>query len=64
MKLITAMILFFTSTTSVNAVPIPGAAQLESRDGSTEFDTDLCVLKRAAAKRGDVIGMGIDDCDF
>jgi hypothetical protein len=30
------------------------------RDGSSEFDTDLCILK----KRGDVLGMGIDNCDM
>lgn len=30
------------------------------RDGSTEFDTDLCILK----KRGAVLGEGIDNCDM
>ena len=30
------------------------------RDGQTEFDTDLCLLK----KRTGVIGEGIDNCDM
>ena len=33
------------------------------RDGSTEFDTDLCLVKREEAKRG-IIGVGINNCDF
>lgn len=44
------------------AVPHTSAAygELKTRDGSTEFDTDLCILK----KRGDVMGIGIDSCDM
>ena len=37
------------------------AAQATRRDGlGTEFDTDLCLLK----KRTGVIGEGIDNCDM
>ena len=35
-------------------------AAMDKRDGSTEFDTDLCILK----KRGDVLGLGVDNCDL
>jgi hypothetical protein len=34
--------------------------KITARDGSTEFDTDLCILK----KRGDILGLGIDNCDM
>lgn len=30
----------------------------------TEFDTDLCFIKREEAKRGGVIGVGINNCDY
>lgn len=33
------------------------------RDGVTEFDTDLCFIKREEAKRG-IIGVGINNCDY
>ncbi|KAI0505910.1 hypothetical protein F5B22DRAFT_491120 [Xylaria bambusicola] len=33
------------------------------RDGSTEFDTDLCLVKRAENRRG-IIGVGINNCAF
>ena len=54
----------------VNAIPVPQPATrsigpatqiTEKRDGSTEFDTDLCILKK---KRGDVLGIGFDNCDL
>lgn len=34
------------------------------RDGNTEFDTDLCLLKRGLGKRAGIIGEGINNCDF
>lgn len=36
------------------------AKNQEKRDGSSEFDTDLCILK----KRGGVLGNGINNCDI
>ncbi|KAH6633943.1 hypothetical protein B0J18DRAFT_3073 [Chaetomium sp. MPI-SDFR-AT-0129] len=47
-------------------IAVEGAnTEIQQRDGSSEFDTDLCVLKkREAAKRGDVLGIGIDNCDM
>lgn len=32
----------------------------EKRDGSSEFDTDLCLLK----KRGSITGVGVNNCDI
>lgn len=43
--------------------PVIGA-ELTGRDGNTEFDTDICILRREATKRGEVIGMGINNCDL
>ena len=32
----------------------------DKRDGSSEFDTDLCLLK----KRGRITGVGVNNCDI
>ncbi|CCC12657.1 hypothetical protein SMACR_12763 [Sordaria macrospora] len=63
MKTVTLFILLAASIVSVFAAPIPSPdlTQATRRDGlGTEFDTDLCLLK----KRTGVIGEGIDNCDM
>ncbi|KAK1777758.1 hypothetical protein QBC45DRAFT_394021 [Copromyces sp. CBS 386.78] len=63
MKTVTLLVLLAASLVSVFAAPIPSSdvAQATRRDGlGTEFDTDLCLLK----KRTGVIGQGIDNCDM
>ncbi|KAL0466390.1 hypothetical protein QR685DRAFT_111064 [Neurospora intermedia] len=63
MKTVTLFALLAASVVSVFAAPIssPDVAQTIRRDGrGTEFDTDLCLLK----KRAGVIGEGIDNCDM
>ncbi|KAI1630544.1 hypothetical protein F4809DRAFT_636473 [Biscogniauxia mediterranea] len=66
MRLITLLILAMSSAVSISGMPISAISdiQTQKRDGSTEFDTDLCLLKREARKRGDVAGLGIDNCDI
>ncbi|KAI1437622.1 hypothetical protein GGR50DRAFT_50046 [Xylaria sp. CBS 124048] len=65
MRLLTLL----TLVASALAMPVPSevinADSAVKRDGSTEFDTDLCLLKREeAVKRGGIIGVGINNCAF
>ncbi|KAK3399800.1 hypothetical protein B0T20DRAFT_349876 [Sordaria brevicollis] len=63
MKTVTLLVFLVVSVASVFAAPIPSSdlSQMTRRDGlGTEFDTDLCLLK----KRTGVIGEGIDNCDM
>ncbi|PSR94508.1 hypothetical protein BD289DRAFT_480503 [Coniella lustricola] len=50
----------FDLTALAAPVDINGALK---RDGTTEFDTDLCFIMREEAKRG-IIGEGITNCDI
>ncbi|KAK7911256.1 hypothetical protein PG985_013737 [Apiospora marii] len=59
MKLLTVL-MFAASALSAPMATI----NTGKRDGLTEFDTDLCVLRREEAKRSGVAGVGINNCDF